>query len=79
MNLPEPSGSSPAENPPGNITICDSLIASSSSIIEAFKSSAVLFLTKTSLTFAPAFSKARLESYSQLVPGKTGIVTLTSS
>ena len=34
-----------------------------------------LFLIKTSSTLAPAFSKARFESYSQFVPGNTGITT----
>ena len=75
INLPEPSGSSPALNPPGNITILACLIAASNSLIESVSICSVLFLIKTNWTFAPAFSKARFESYSQLVPGNTGITT----
>ena len=35
MNLPDPSGSSPAEKPPGNITICDLFIAFSKASTES--------------------------------------------
>ena len=75
INLPEPSGSSPAENPPGSITILARLMAFSNSSIDVFNISSVLFLINTSSTLAPAFSKARFESYSQFVPGNTGITT----
>ena len=75
INLPEPSGSSPALKPPGNITILACLMATSNSSIESLSICSVLFLIKTNWTLAPAFSKARFESYSQLVPGNTGITT----
>ena len=76
MNLPEPSGSSPPENPPGIKIICDSFIffAKYSTDSETFDADK-LFITIISVC-APARSNAFAESYSQLVPGNTGISTL---
>ena len=75
-NLAEPSGSSPALNPPGNIIICACEIALSKILTESLISSGVRFLNTFVITFAPAFSKALAESYSQFVPGNTGINTV---
>ena len=75
MNLAEPSGSSPPEKPPGIMTICDSRMRRASSwLLSATAPGVRLLTTKTSAT-APARSKARAVSYSQLVPGKTGMTT----
>ena len=73
MNLPDPSGSSPPEKPPGKNRISDaaSLLANRSAD-SATPWAVRLLITKTSGT-APAFSSARAVSYSQLVPGNTGI------
>ena len=73
MNLAEPSGSSAAEKPPAKkimfalqmlstIVSTDASIAASSSVTNG-----------TKFTFAPACSKAFAESYSEFVPGKTGM------
>ena len=75
-NLAEPSGSSPAENPPGNIIICALLIDFSNSSTDSLMSSAVRFLNTFVITSAPALSNAFVLSYSQLVPGNTGINTV---
>ena len=75
MNLPEPSGSSPPEKPPGIMMIWAFLIRLANSATDS--SMALLdrlLMTKMSVV-APARSKARWVSYSQLVPGNTGIST----
>ena len=75
MNLPEPSGSSPPENPPGSMMICALRIAfSMRSIVVSMSAEHRLRTTRTSVS-APAFSNARTVSYSQFVPGNTGIKT----
>ena len=76
MNLPLPSGSSPPEKPPGINTICADLrlFAKSSTLFATF-SALRLFITNISGS-APASRMAFALSYSQLVPGKTGIKTL---
>ena len=75
-NLAEPSGSSPAENPPGNIIICAWLIAFSNSSTDSLILSASRFLNTLTIVSAPALSNALALSYSQLVPGNTGINTV---
>ena len=75
-NLAEPSGSSPAENPPGNMIICDLLIAFSNSSTDSLIPCASRFLNTLTITSAPALSNAFVLSYSQLVPGNTGINTV---
>jgi len=75
-NLAEPSGSSPAENPPGNIIICDWLIAFSNSSTDSLMLAASRFLNTLTIVSAPALSNALALSYSQLVPGNTGINTV---
>ena len=75
MNLPDPAGSSPALKPPGIIKICDwSMSFFISAIENATSESFILRKTKVFAT-APARSKARAVSYSQFVPGKTGMNT----
>ena len=75
MNLAEPSGSSPPEKPPGIMTIWLSRMRRASSwVLSATASGVRLLMTKTS-ALAPARSKACAVSYSQLVPGKTGMIT----
>ena len=75
MNLPLPSGSSPPENPPGINTICALL----SSFANAATLSAISFADRLRMTIifgsAPARVRARAVSYSQFVPGNTGIST----
>ena len=76
MNLPEPSGSSPPEKPPGSMMIC--ALSDGAFSMRAMVSSIAAgdrFLTTRTSASAPAFSKARAVSYSQLVPGKTGMNT----
>ena len=75
-NLAEPSGSSPALKPPGNMMIWAWLIAFSNTSTESTMSAASMFLNTLVITFAPAFSNAFALSYSQLVPGKTGMNTV---
>ena len=75
-NFAEPSGSSPAENPPGNIIICDWLIAFSNSSTDSLMLAASRFLNTLTIVSAPALSNALALSYSQLVPGNTGINTV---
>ena len=76
MNLPEPSGSSPALNPPGIIMILLLRISPASLSTDSCTSSAERFLKIIVSTRAPAFSNATALSYSQFVPGNTGIITL---
>ena len=75
-NLAEPSGSSPALKPPGNMIICAPEIAFSNSSTESRIPAASRFLNTFVMTFAPARSNARRLSYSQFVPGNTGINTV---
>ena len=75
-NFAEPSGSSPALNPPGNMIICACPMAFSNSATDPLISSASRLRNTFVITFAPARSNARLLSYSQFVPGKTGIKTV---
>ena len=75
MNLAEPSGSSPPEKPPGSAMICAAFARCTKAAMLSSMSRAVrLRMTSTSGT-APARAKARAVSYSQFVPGKTGIST----
>lgn len=76
MNFPEPSGSSPALNPPGNIIICASSICFANAFIEYSMSFSFKFLNTSILATPPASSNAFARSYSQFVPGNTGINTL---
>ena len=76
MNLPEPSGSSPPENPPGINTICEVFSSSANFSTEREMPSAVRLLMTMIFVAAPASSIALAESYSQLVPGNTGMSTL---
>ena len=73
MNFPEPSGSSPFENPPGKIKASDLLRVSANFSTENFIASGVIVLTTKISDFPPEFSTARAVSYSQFVPAKTGI------
>ena len=79
MYLALPSGSSPLENPPGNIIIWDCSIAFVNSSIDCSISFSRVFLITTVIGVAPASKKAFSLSYSQFVPGNTGITTFTSS
>ena len=74
-NLADPSGSSPAEKPPGNMMICASAIPLAYSSTEERMSSSVRLRNTLVVTAAPALSNALAESYSQFVPGKTGMKT----
>ena len=75
MNLPEPSGSSPAEKPPGIIMMFASRILAASSANDSLISFWFLFLITNTSASAPALSKALAESISQLLPGNTGMIT----
>ena len=75
-NLADPSGSSPAEKPPGNMIICAWEIAFSKASTDSLMSSALRFLNTLVTTLAPARSNALVLSYSQLVPGNTGMNTV---
>ena len=75
MNLPEPSGSSPAEKPPGIMRICEREMASARALSDS-PSPAASRLRSTRISgSAPARRNARAVSYSQLLPGKTGMIT----
>ena len=75
INFAEPSGSSPALNPPENIRIWESLIAFSKALTDSTIWLSVMFLNTTVFTSAPASSNALPVSYSQFVPGNTGTNT----
>ena len=76
MNLPEPSGSSPPEKPPGRKRIWLSRSFRAKAAADSDTSLADwLLMTKISAS-RPARRAARALSYSQLVPGKTGMRTL---
>ena len=73
INLADPSGSSAAENPPAKkmifaLAILATIVSTESAIAASFK-----VTNGTKLTLAPTCSKALAESYSELVPGKTGM------
>ena len=76
MNLPEPSGSSPPEKPPGSITICAFAISAAIRSIVSSMSAEDRFFTIKISGSAPANSNARAVSTSQFVPGNTGMKTL---
>ena len=78
MNFAEPSGSSPPEKPPGMNTTCDSLRAAANCSTERLISSEVRFLITMISGLAPASLTALALSYSQLVPGNTGMSTFGS-
>ena len=76
MNLALPSGSSPPEKPPGSMTIWEASMAFTRASQLAVTSAGVrLRMTRISGS-APAARKALAVSYSQLVPGNTGMMTL---
>ena len=75
MNLAEPSGSSPPEKPPGIMRIWLCEISSARRLVLSATAAGVRLFTTKVCGSAPAAAKARAESNSQLVPGKTGIVT----
>ena len=75
MNLAEPSGSSPPEKPPGIITIWLLPISSTSLAVDSATAAGVRLLTISVCASAPARSNAAAESYSQLLPGNTGMMT----
>ena len=76
MNFALPSGSSPPEKPPGSMTIWLSRMALTSAAQLSVMSFGVrLRMTRISGS-APARANALAVSYSQLVPGKTGMMTL---
>ena len=76
MNLPDPSGSSPAEKPPGIMRICDSLICLVSSVRDCSTCCDVRLRKTEMLASAPASLNIFAESYSEFVPGKQGMITL---
>ena len=76
MNLPLPSGSSPPEKPPGMKTISASrTFLANSSADSATAAGVRLLMTKISASM-PARLAAFAVSYSQLVPGNTGMSIL---
>ena len=75
MNLAEPSGSSPPEKPPGIMMIWLFLMPSTSAFVLSATAAGVRLLMMSVVASAPARSKAAAVSYSQFVPGKTGIIT----
>ena len=75
MNLPEPSGSSPPEKPPGIKTICACLRLRANASTDSCTSLAERLRTTMVSVSAPAIWKARSVSYSQFVPGNTGMST----
>ena len=75
MNLPEPSGSSPAEKPPGIMRICEREMASAKALSDSARPAASKLRRTRISGSAPARRNARAVSYSQLLPGKTGMIT----
>ena len=73
--MAEPSGSSPPEKPPGRNRIWAFWMARSSSRAESARAWGVRLRITTVSASIPARRQARTESYSQLVPGNTGITT----
>ena len=76
MNLAEPSGSSPPEKPPGSTTSWADRMAVSSAWADWASRSPVRLRTTTISGSMPARRQAWAVSYSQLVPGNTGITAL---
>ena len=76
INLPDPSGSSPAENPRELLIILDSLIFLQNSLTDSSISFDERFLKWNIAIQHPDFQSSFV-SYSQFVPGNTGINTLT--
>lgn len=75
MNFAEPSGSSPIENPPTKVKMWQASIFLLNLSTDSNRFSLLkLFKTNTS-TSNPSLSNAFLVSYSELVPGNTGIST----
>ncbi len=79
INLAEPSGSSAAEKPPAKkrilaLSILSTIVSTECSILFPSK-----VTNGTRFTWAPACSNALAESYSELVPGKTGMYTSGTS
>lgn len=75
MNLPEPSGSSPPENPPGRKTIWAFFSFSVKALTDSVMAAAVRLRSTRISGSAPASANALALSYSQLVPGNTGMST----
>ena len=75
MNFAEPSGSSPPLKPPGIMTIWLSRMRRASSWVLSATASGVRLLITRTLGSAPARRNARAVSYSQFVPGNTGMTT----
>ena len=76
MNLAEPSGSSPPEKPPGTKMIWLLRAAPANRLMESATSCADWLLSTRISGSSPARRTARAESYSQFVPGNTGMSTL---
>ena len=76
INFADPSGSSPALNPPGSISICEFSISLTNPSIEFNIFSCVRLLNTPILAIPPSLLNALSRSYSQFVPGNTGINTL---
>ncbi len=74
MNFPLPSGSSPPLNPPGIMRICAWSIASASALMLSSMSGVEVPYDHYARP-PPARANARAESYSQFVPGNTGMTT----
>ena len=74
MSLALPSGSSPPEKPPGMTMIWLSLTALAKRSTLSATSALVKLQMMNCSASAPASSRARWVSYSQFVPGKTGII-----
>ena len=73
MSLALPSGSSPPEKPPGMTIICAVLTAAAKRSTLSATSALVRLRTMNCSASAPASESARCVSYSQFVPGKTGM------
>ena len=76
MNFPEPSGSSPALNPPGKTNIWEFLRSLHIWSTDSAKWFCVKFLSKVIFASAPFSLNLLYISYSELVPGKAAITTL---
>lgn len=75
MNFAEPSGSSPPEKPPGIMMIWLLWMASTSACVDSATAEGVRLFTMSVCASAPARSNAAAVSYSQLLPGNTGMIT----
>lgn len=73
ISLPDPSGSSLAENPPLRNKIWDSDRSFANCLmLETTRSGLIVLITKKISGSPPQYFQARSISYSQLVPSKTG-------